>query len=54
MKSWNGLRTREIYEMNFDYKERVCGFESRRKIAEQQRNCDRLEEKNSSNKLNEK
>jgi len=54
MNSWNGLRTRKIYEMNFDQKERVCGIESRRNIAEQERNCDSLGEENSSTRLNEK
>lgn len=39
--------------MNFAHKERVCGIESQRKIAEQQRNCDTLGE-NSSTRLNEK
>jgi hypothetical protein len=33
---------RKLYEMNFDHKERICGTESQRKIAEQQRNCDSL------------
>jgi len=53
MKSWNGPRTRKIFEMNFDHKERICGMGSQRKLLNSSEIVTAWE-KTSSTRLNEK